>query len=351
AQKADGRKVDQLLSLLRKKGQIESYAEDVTGDAALSSHGLTEKDAAAVVSIWVDGVAKEDRKEEKKDDKKEGEKKEEKKEDKKPTLKKEKDVEVKPAVKLIFGNKDGNTVWVQRIVGDEKKVLRVKDVVLEGEKDQNSGEVLIPAAGAAALAFRTKELPRFNEAGGPHGFADSTAGVIKLVVHKDGQNYVVVRNQKKDAKPDAKFEDKYEDTWKLAKPEKLADREANALEVRRILDTLNNLQAVELKAEESDAAKLDTNYGLKEPTLWAVVTVLKDGKEKTFEYDFGKEANATTGTRYGKMADSPLVFTVRKNDLFALSSAEFREPTVVKFDIRKARKITLEGWGRATGES
>src|SRR5262249_6787406 len=128
--KAEASSVEALLNAIATPRQVKDFLDPkATKEADL---GLDKP--AAVVSIWVEGVQKEEKKEDKKDEKKEddkkkeGEKKDDKKEaDKKEAEKKEADAEPKlkseqPTVKLTFGGRDPKNkdlVYVKREAGTD----------------------------------------------------------------------------------------------------------------------------------------------------------------------------------------------------------------------------------------
>jgi hypothetical protein len=127
-QQADGMLVEKIIGgLLAKRAVLEFPGADKT-DADLGFDKPT-----ATLSVWVEGLKPPEKKEEKKDDKKE-EKKDEKKEEKKDDKKKEEAVtepSSKPAVKLVFGKKDKDKVYVQRTVGDDVSRVVVASTLVE----------------------------------------------------------------------------------------------------------------------------------------------------------------------------------------------------------------------------
>src|SRR5581483_7424305 len=112
-EEVDAATVDALVNQLTQKGQVKAFVDDPSKKQAL------ELDKpVAVVSLWVDGLAKEekkddkkdaDKKDDKKDEKKDGDKKDEKKDEKKPTKPKLKNAD-KPTVRLLFGKKESGLV-------------------------------------------------------------------------------------------------------------------------------------------------------------------------------------------------------------------------------------------------
>src|SRR5262249_47786822 len=77
-------------------------------------------------------------------------------------------------------------------------------------------------------------------------------------------------------------------------------------------------------------------------------TVKRDGKDKTFEYLFGKELE-DKHTQFVKQSDSDLVFTVEKGTLASLFKGELQDPQVFKFDAAKVKTLKLVGWKNVTG--
>src|SRR5205807_2051272 len=143
SQEADASAVQGLISSLTAKRLVKEFPDAKKSDADL---GLDRP--VAVVSLWVDGIKKEEAKEEKKDEKAKDEKKDEKKDAKAKDDKKDGKAETKkeekkdpnaepklkdekPAVKLTFGRRDKDIVYVRREAGGETIRLAVPANVLE----------------------------------------------------------------------------------------------------------------------------------------------------------------------------------------------------------------------------
>ena len=307
----DDKAVQGLVSLLTQKGLVRAFPSAKPADLGLDKPSVT-------VSLWVDGVAKDDKKEEKKDDKKEGDKKDDKKEEKKggkPKLKTD-----KPTVRLAFGNVENKMAAVLREVGDDKAVLQVPDFVLDRLRE-------------GTIAYTSKELPRFAE-----GF-DPAQGVTRLTLTRAGATTELTHDPKAAAGASP---------WKFAAPPELAGRAADAATVTDILRALNNLQATKLVAEKAAPEVLDADYGLKSPPTKAVITVAKDGKDQRFEYDFGKDAPENTGV-YAKLGERDLVFVADKAVLTTLAR-DLPDPTVFRFDPAKVKSVKVAGWQDLVGE-
>jgi hypothetical protein len=325
-EEVDAAVVDGLVNLLTQKGQVRTFVDDPTKKASL------ELDKpVAVVSVWVDGIVKEekkddkkdgDKKDEKKDDKKDekkdGDKKDEKKEEKKPSKPKLKDPD-KPTVRLLFGKKEGGLVAVERVLGGEKTTTIVK-----------VPELLLDRAKEGPLAYFDKSLPQFN----PGEFV-AAQNVTKLVLQRGGNTIELTREAGKDDAP-----------WKFAAPKEMAGRTADAGAVTGVLNAINRLQAQKLVAEKASAADLQKEYGLGTPSLKAVVTVTKDGKGTDFVYEFGKQLDNSV---YGKQGQRDTIFTVDKAALAPLETTELQDKTVFTFDVAKVKELKLIGWQSLLG--
>lgn len=317
--KADDKAVQDLITQLTQKHGVRTFPDPkTTTEAAL---GLDKP--SAVVSVWVDGVVKDEKKdgekkEEKKDEKKdakEGEKKDEKKEEKKPARPKLKE---KPTARLTFGGVADNLVAVKREAGGETTLLKVPANILDRVK-------------SGALAYTDKVLPKFND-------FDASKDVTKLVLVRGGVTTELTHDPKASATAGS---------WKFDKPAELAGRTADAPAVDSVLRALNNLRAAKLVSEKPDPQVFDREFGLKTPTTKATVTVTKDGKSTSYDYDFGKDADMTK--TYARQSQRPdIVFEVDKGELTPLG-ADLRDPTIFRFDAAKAKAVKMTGWKNLTG--
>jgi hypothetical protein len=296
AHAVDSAAVEALVSLLTQKNVVTEF-RDADQKKKL---GLDNPDAP-VVKVWLEGIAAEKEKDKK---------------DAKPKLK-EPD---KPSVELRFGNLDGGSVAVERKFADEKEgtIVLVPNRLLDQVRE-----------GPAAYLDRT--LPPFAALG------DAAKDVTKVVIERGGTTTEVSRE-----KPDA--------PWKIVKPEAQKGHTADAFAVENILRDLNGLRAEKLVTEKATEAKLG-EYGLRPPETKVTITLTKDGKPQTFEYDFGKEAAGQNGV-YGKQSQGDTVYIVAKAKLEMLGK-ELQDPKVFSFDPAKVRELRVIGWhekGRGTGE-
>jgi hypothetical protein len=295
-----------MINLLTAPNQVESFPDPATK----AQLGLDKPNV--VVTLWADGLAAEEKKEEKKDDKKDG-KKDEKKEEKKEKKPEPKD-KSKPAFTLSFGDLQGNSVAVERKRGDEK----------------NGTIVLVPAklrdqVRQGPLAYLDKELPPFNT-----NRFDATSNVTKLALTREGITYEI------------SHEDKAGAPWRIDKPSDFAGRTADRATIEDILRSLNTLRAVKIEDDKIPADAKLAEWGLKNPRFKAVVTLTKDGKPKTFEYDFGKETDDKSGI-YLRTSQQDMIVIVA-NSVVTTLQRELQDLTVFQFDVAKVKGVKMTGW-------
>jgi hypothetical protein len=298
-----------LIGALKAKRQVE-FPEPIKETELAFDKPL------AVVSLWLDGIQKEEKKDEKKVGKPE-ERKDEKKQEKKEAESEPKLKTDKPTVKLTFGKKDKwkgqDVVYVRREAEDGKDIAAVPVSVLE-KVDQKP------------LAYLERIIPTFSE----------RDEVTKLVIERDGQTYEVDK-EKKDEKSEA--------VWKLKKPADAAGRNADAFTVFGIISDLRQLKPDKLETEKASDAELE-KYGLKSPKVKATITVQdKDKKTEDWVYLFGKEEKTGLHAKEGK---HDLVFLVQPSVLKVLQH-ELLDPTVFHFDPAKVKAVKMEGWKKAQG--
>jgi hypothetical protein len=298
-----------LLNQFTENNRLQTFEP---AGAKESELGLDKSDF--VVSFWIDGLAKDDKKDEKKDDKKDekkddkkDEKKDEKKEPAKPKLKDP----AKPDVKLTFGREKGELVAVKRQVGDEVMLAQVPLSVLKAVRE-------------GPLAYLDKTLPKFEDA------FPIDKNVTKVVIDR-GTTYEIVK-ETKDGK----------DTWKIKKPTELDGRNADPQAITAILGGLNRLTALKLISEKPGDELLRL-YGLKPPQTKVTLTLTKDGKDTTYEYEFGKEHDSDKNAVYARQSQRDIVFTVDKTVLTPLQG-DLQDPVVFRFDAGKVTGLKMTGW-------
>jgi Domain of unknown function (DUF4340) len=299
-QDADSTNVQGLLTALTKKREVKEFP--TKSDAEL---GLDKP--AAVISLWSEGLKKPEKKEEAKDEKKDAPKK-----DEKPVAEPElKDQ--RPTVKLVFGKKDKDVVYVRRETAGDTTRLGVPANLLEKVTE-------------GKLAYLSHKLPSFA----------SELDVTRLTLTRGNQTVELERA--KDAKGVS--------TWKFKQPKELAGQAASATKVERILGDLRDLQVQKPIAEKAGDAEL-TRFGLKAPADKVVITTTKDKKTEDFVYLFGKESDDKQGV-YAKVGKGDLVFTVRPDILQALQT-NLRDASVFTFKADKVKALKLVGWQDVVG--
>jgi hypothetical protein len=312
-QEADNSSVQSLLTALANKRQVKDFPAASKSDAEL---GLDKP--AVVVSLWADGIKKEEKKDEKKDDsateakkddKKDGKAKEAKKEEKKDPNVEPKLKEEKPTVRLTFGKREKDLVYVRREAGTETMRLAVAanllDKVSEGK-----------------LAYLDRKLPAFG----------SINDVVKLNLTHGSQSREIEKGK----------DDKGGENWKFKQPKEVAGRTAEINKVDRILTELHNLQAEKYVTEKASDSDLD-RFGLAAPPIKVTLTLTKpDKKTEEHTYLFGKDTDDKTGV-YAKESGRDMIFVIRKNVVEALEG-DLQDPVVLSFDLAKFKGLKLVGW-------
>lgn len=309
--KADRMAVQTLLGDLTRTRIVKSFPSEKR-EAELGFDKPT-----AEVAIWVDGLKSDDKKDAKKDDKKE-DKKEEKKEDKKeekkdsgePALKSD-----KPTVRLTFGKKEDNLLYVKRQVGDEKPTL----VAIEAAP-------LLDKLSDGPLAYLDRMLPQLPP--------EET--VTKLVLQRPGETFELEKPEKQDEKAGPPV-------WNLQQPATLKGRTVDPFSMMKLLRSLSFLIADKYVAEKPSDAELESKYGLKSPAYRVAVTTKQGDKVEEHVFLFGKEIDDKSGRRYAKLGNSDLIFQVQSNAIEPLKG-QLLDTTVFRFDPAKVRILKLTGW-------
>jgi hypothetical protein len=231
-----------------------------------------------------------------------------------PVLKKD----AKPVTKLRFGVREGGNVAVERIWGKDSTIVMVPESVYDQVR-------------RGPLAYFDKSLPAFST-------GSSEEGVTKLQLTRGGEVAEIDREQDSANKGESK--------WKIVKPDNLKGRYASDQVVRDILTDMNRLRANEVVAEKADKAQLKRDYGLDPPSNKVVITITKDKKTTTHEYDFGKEV-AGKGV-YAKVGDKDTIYLLPLDALNPLKK-ELRDTTVFKFKASDVASVKFTGWEGLVG--
>jgi hypothetical protein len=314
-----------LIDAVTAKRLIKEFPDPKLDDKAL---GFDQP--AAVVSLWADGIQKEEKKDDKTEaDKKDSgkaekkdsgktEKKDEKKEEKKDENAKPKLKSEQPNVKLTFGrhDRDKGLVYVRREGTGEDATAVVAAVP----------DALLDKVTQGPLVYLDKTLPSF------------TGEPAKVTLERNGQTYELEKEK-----------DKKE--WKLTQPKDWAGRAANQVTVENLVGLLRFVRAEKLVTEKATAEQ-EQQYGLKSPRLKLTVTVPgADNKPEDHTYLFGddvKDAKGNVTGVYAREAKHDLVFTVPRHVVEVLQG-ELRDPMVFKYDAAKAKGLKITGWQGVLG--
>jgi len=313
----DESSVQALLRDLTSSHQIKTFPDPKTKLETLELDKPT-----AVLSLWIDGMAKEEKKaDDKKDEAKKDDKKDAKKDDKKEPAKEDKKPEDnepklktdKPAIKLSFGkvDRDQGIVYVLREAGDEKTIVTLP-------------ATFIDPVTRGPLAYYNRRIPTASD--------DPSEALKELVLTRNGST-VKLESAKKDN----------QDVWKYKEPKELEGRTASAGTMGSMLANLKHLTALRLAAENPPESDLDPLYGLKSPDVEIRLTATgKDNKPVEYVYSFGKETADKTGV-FARCNKSNLIYIVNKATIEQFR-ADLRDPTILSFDPAAVRKIKLTGW-------
>ncbi len=322
---ANAQVVTSLVNELAGRGLVKEHPEPNTPDATL---GFDHP--SATMTVWVGGILPEEKKpEEKKPEEKKAEEKKdagkaegkaegkaaEKKDEKKEEPKAAPKPKMKePTVKLIFGKRDKDLLYVRRIAGNTKADLAVPESLL--------GKVT-----RGRLEYLDVTLPSFT-----------TDKATKLAFNRGDEQYIVEKQQKDEKSPA---------TWVFQQPSSLAGRTADFVKVQQLLGALSGLRAERLWAEKATDRELE-RFGLKPPRLQATVS-LKDDKDKERVYQFGTETDDKQQV-YAKLGGQDLVFSARKGVIDPFQQTDLIDPTVFRLDLAKVTGMKLTGWKDVVGQ-
>lgn len=314
AEETDAAAVQNLLTALTTKRQVSDFPEAAKSDAEL---GLDKP--AAVVTLWTDSIKKPKKDEDKKDEAKDEAGKDEKKDESKKEEPKDPNADplpkdAKPAVTLFFGKKDKDVVYVRRQAEGETMRLAVPASILD-------------KVSQGKLAYLDRKLPTFT-----------TSDANKVTLTRNGVTYELEKSK----------DDKGTATWKFKQPKDLAGRTADPAKTNRLLNDLHNLQAERLVAEKATPSELE-RFGLKTPSVQAVVAVAVDKKTTDHTYLFGKETDDKSQV-YAKQGERDMVFAVRKSVVDGLQG-DLQDSVVFHFDLAKVKGLRITGWQDIIGNA
>jgi hypothetical protein len=293
---ANFKAVNDLLEALTARRNIRDFPDTSVGDKAL---GL---DTPAVqIDLWQGGIIQP----EPPPPPAEGQAPPKPPEIKRPSLRGE------PNLRLTFGKKDKDIVYVRRAMGIASNVVALPESIL-------------PLATRPLTSYLDLVLPSFER-----------DKVTKLFFNRGAVKYEL-------AKPNG---DPASETWSIAQPPDIAGRTADTGKIEQILTSLQTLTATSVLARKATDAEL-TRYGLKTPKTEAAVA-LKDVKDPKV-YQFGSEADDKKNL-YFRFGGSDRVYLVEKARLDPLFSGEVIDPTIWRLDATRIKGIKLTGWKSLTG--
>ena len=109
---------------------------------------------------------------------------------------------------------------------------------------------------------------------------------------------------------------------------------------------MNRLRAIEIVTEKASKDDLDKKYGLEKPAYKVVITIAKDKKPTTHEYDFGKEV-AGKGV-YAKLGGKDTIYLVPLEVLSHIKK-EVLDPTIFSFKVDDVVAVKCTGWQALLG--
>ncbi|CAN5396112.1 hypothetical protein BH10PLA2_BH10PLA2_03020 [soil metagenome] len=288
--------IQDLLHSLTTKRVVKDFPEAGKSDADLGFDKPT-----AVVSLWTDGVKKDEKPA---DDAKDP---------KKPASQVPELKDAKPTIKLTFGKRDKDLFFVKREEGGIVSRMAVPGPILD-------------KASEGKLAYFDRRLP----------VKPYPSDAIKVVLTRDGTTYEMTRTRA----------DKEMTPWKLVAPKDLVGRTAENAKMQRLLANFGHLVALKLVADKLTPNDLD-RFGLKNPGTKLTVTTEVDKKPEETVYLLGKETDDKTGV-YAKIADRDLVFVLPQSMVDSLKG-DLQDPIVLQFDPAKVKSMKVTGWQDVVG--
>ena len=230
------------------------------------------------------------------------------------------------AVKLEFGRKEGDSVYVRRT----RPGGVVNEFLLPAMLKVGAGTETVDVLKAVAqsrLDLLDPSLPTF-----------SPDGVVKVAV--SGQaNYVL----EKDAQPDPYTK---EPVWRYAAPPP-AGRTADARNLEEMLRLLGTTQSVSRYVDEQPSPAKLTEYGLSPPRLKVVVSV--PGGDRV--YEFGRDT-ADPNAVYARVGGKAAVFTLPRLILDKFLTPQLRDRAIFRdLPVARVNRLELKGWGNLLGNS
>jgi hypothetical protein len=294
--------LNRLINVLTERRAIKSFPPPDPG-------AFTPGDVKAEVKIWASGF------------------------ESSPDPKAEPAEKGKPTI-LVFGKKEGDSVWVRRTLPDGRSA----EFLLPDKIKLGAGESveLIPAVAVTRLDLLDKNLKTFS----PNVVGKITASGVK--------NYELVKQEKKEPSTN-------KDEWVFEQPADQKGKLADYNTVEDMIRILGTTHSVSRYVDEAPTPEKLAEYGLapapgaKQPTttpaprLKLVIALTgTDPTDKERVYEFG---NITGDFVYARQAGKTAVFTLPKFVYDKFVDSDLRNREIFQFDPAKITVLEIEGWG------
>lgn len=231
----------------------------------------------------------------------------------------------KPTV-LLFGKKEGDSIFVRRILPDGATADFLLPERIKGGFGPD-GIDLISTIAKTRLELLDPALKTF-----------ATDSANKITV-SGAANYELEKDEKKDPYTNS-------ERWSFAAPPDKKGQTADAATVAEMLRILGTTQSVTRFVEETPSPEKLAEYGLAPAAPRMKVTIgLKstDPADKERVYLFGKET-ADPNLVYAQQAGKAAVFTVPKLLFERFANADLRDRGIFRFDPSTITGIEIKGW-------
>ncbi len=231
------------------------------------------------------------------------------------------------AVKLEFGRKEGETIYVRRTLPDGQ----VSEFTVPAMIKLGIGESVdvMAAVAKSRLDLLDPSLPSFS---------DTTPTRIAV---SGANNYTLAKDP---SVPGAK-----ETLWRFVVPEARKGQVADSNGVLELLNLLGTSQGSFGKYVDENPAKPE-DFGLAPPRL-KVVIGLDAKSENDRGFEFGKDT-ADPDKVYARVIGKTAVFTIQRRALDQFTNPDLRDRVVFRgVPAGQVTTMKLEGWGNLLGNS
>ncbi len=216
-------------------------------------------------------------------------------------------------VELVFGKKEGNTVFVRK-TADNAKV-----------------DVKIPESALALVTLGRLDLldPKLKSFG--------TQQAVRLAFNRGTETVELTKS------------DAPNGGWTFQKPDSRKGKSADPQAVSDLLGLLAGLSADRVVSETPSPEELK-KWGLDPAAPRMKVAVGVKEKDKTEErvYHFGAETDDHQHV-YAQQVGNPVAFTVRNGVFDRFTTADLRDPTIYRLDLAKVSRLKVKGFNAVFG--